>query len=488
MKCTVAGLMLLLCSSPLASLCQGQDSSRDKISNFPVKLFQRTISTTSDLEHQLTTKTTRYLSRMSRVEQKLRARLFLLDSAKATAFYLSDPRQDYTLMAQNLRQDSTKVVTSMGPEYLPNVDSLAAALSFLNKNPTLANLSPGLQTKIQTSIGQLQQLQAKLQDADVIKQYLQTRKAQIAQYLSQWSHLPSSITNCFQQYKTESFYFAEQVRQYRQVLNDPNKITTASLLVLNKIPLFVDFMRRNSFLAGLFNVPSNYGSADGLSGLETRDQVTALIQNQVGQGGASAISTIQQSLQSAQQDIDRIRNKLSSLGAGSGDIDMPDFKPNDQRTRTFFKRLEYGTSFQTTPTSYFFPSTVDLGLSVGYKISTSKIVGVGASYKLGFGNGFKHIAFSNQGVGLRSFVNVNVKGTWGTTAGFEYNYQQPFAAFQDLHKLNSWTKSGIVGITKTVAIKGHVFKKTVLQFLWDYFSYQQIPKTQPVIFRVGYNL
>jgi hypothetical protein len=39
---------------------------------------------------------------------------------------------------------------------------------------------------------------------------------------------------------------------------------------------------------------------------------------------------------------------------------------------------------------------------------------------------------------------------------------------------------------KTVSVKSRVFKKTKLSLLWDFLSYQQMPKIQALVFRVGY--
>jgi hypothetical protein len=36
-------------------------------------------------------------------------------------------------------------------------------------------------------------------------------------------------------------------------------------------------------------------------------------------------------------------------------------------------------------------------------------------------------------------------------------------------------------------MKSRVFKKTKIQVLWDFLSYTQVPRTQAVLFRVGYD-
>jgi hypothetical protein len=166
---------------------------------------------------------------------------------------------------------------------------------------------------------------------------------------------------------------------------------------------------------------------------------------------------------------------------------MPNFKPNDQKTKTFWKRLEYDANFQTTRNNYMFPTVTDLGLSLGYKLGHSNVVGVGMSYKLGWGNGIRHIALNSQGVGLRSYLQMKLKGSFSATGGFEYNYTTPFTSYQQLKQLQYWTKSGLVGVTKTISVKSRVFKRTSVSLLWDFLSYKAVPKTQPILFRLGYS-
>jgi hypothetical protein len=113
-------------------------------------------------------------------------------------------------------------------------------------------------------------------------------------------------------------------------------------------------------------------------------------------------------------------------------------------------------------------------------------VGIGVSYKIGWGSGFNHIQVSSQGIGLRSFVDINIKKNTFISGGMEYNYQKPFNTVTQLQQLNDWQKSGLLGIGKIVSLRSKVVKKTKIQLLWDFLSYQQIPQTQPFIFRIGY--
>jgi hypothetical protein len=84
-------------------------------------------------------------------------------------------------------------------------------------------------------------------------------------------------------------------------------------------------------------------------------------------------------------------------------------------------------------------------------------------------------------------VDIKIKGSFSASGGLELNHTVPFSSYQQLRQWGDWTKSGLLGITKTISLKSRVFKKTQVQLLWDFLSYQQAPKTQAVIFRIGYN-
>ncbi|MDR3714033.1 MAG: hypothetical protein P4L51_14530 [Puia sp.] len=477
--------VLLICTQPTFS--QDQQDLTGKAVDFPSRFFTKINQKTVSLDDQLTRQTEKYLTSLSRKERRLKTKLYAQDSAKAAALYGNDPQQQYAAYIQKLKNDSSRIVHSMGPEYLPYADSLRVSLAFLNKNPQLFGAARALPAGMQNSLAQLQQLQAKLLDADEIKQFIQQRKEQIRQCLLGYESPPPGANGILDNYNKQLYYYSVQVRQYREDLNDPGKMLQEALSVLCKLPAFASFMKTNSFLAGLFGVPSNYGSPDALTGMQTRDQVLSMIQNQVGSGGPSAAGAVQSSLQTASQDITNMQNKISSMGAGGGTMDMPNFKPQNVKTKTFFQRLEYGTNVQTQSSAYYYPVTTDLGLSIAYKMTDQNTIGLGASYKIGFGSSFQHASLSSQGIGLRSFANIQAKKSFFLSGGFEYNYQPVQSDLSQTLALKSWSQSGLIGVSKIVSMKTRVFKKTNLQLLWDFLSADQVPRTQPFKFRVGYS-
>jgi hypothetical protein len=481
-------LTMLLCQ---ASRAQQGESVADKVINFPASFFTKVQNKYASLEDRMTKQTTKYLQRLAKKEKKMKRKLAKVDSLKAEQTF-GNVDEQYGKMIAAINTDSLPVKRASGA-YLPMVDSIKTSLNFLGQNSSLLSQSKKVQDKLKGSLSQVNQLQGKLQAADQVKAFIQQRKQQIKESFSKYTNLPGGLTNEFTGFQKEAYYYSAQLKEYRDMLNDPDKMVQKGLSLLNKLPAFTKFMKQNSELASLFRLPDNYGTPQSLAGLQTRSQVQQQIQSQLAAGGPNAQQYLQQNLQAAQSQLNTLKDKLNKLGNnGGGDLDMPDFKPNNQRTKTFWQRLEYGTNFQTAKNN-FFPTTSDLGVSVGYKLNNKSTIGIGASYKMGWGKDIKHIAISNQGMGLRSYLDVKLKGSFFASGGFEYNYQpissDSLSSGSAMHwdEISSWQKSGLVGVSKIVSIKSKFFKKTKLQLLWDFLSYQQMPRTQPIKFRVGYN-
>jgi predicted nuclease with TOPRIM domain len=474
----------LLCLLTGSSLAQDDISAIDKITNFPTRFIEKIQKRSAHLEDQLLKKTEKYLEKLAKKEARMYRKLQKMDSAKASVL-LAESKAKYDALFQQLKEPAVTAGAASG-EYLPYVDSLKGSLSFLNDRPDLLSSSAELKEKINGSLQQFNELQARLKQSDAVKQFIKERKEHLKRTLSSYTQLPAGIRKELDRFNQELYYYSQQIREYRQLLNEPDKLTLRALALLHKVPAFTEFLKKHSELAGLFAVPAGYGSPQGLSGLQTIDQVRQLVINQVG-SGPNAMAALQQNLQAAQSQLGQLKDKINQLGGGSGDLEMPNFRPNNEKVKTFWKRLEYGTNLQSTRSSYFFPNSTDIGLSVGYKLSGKSIVGVGMSYRVGWGKDIRRIVVTQEGIGFRSFFDTKIKGSFFASAGFEYNYQQPFNSIAQLQSANNWQQSGLAGITKIISLKSKVFKKTKAQLLWDFLSYSQRPVTQPLKFRIGYN-
>jgi hypothetical protein len=511
---------------------QQTDSVMGRLANFPARLFSRIQAKAARLDQQLTSQTQKYVKRMTNQEARLNKRLSATDSNAAAQLFAGSTER-YAALMQRLRQDTGSRQMLVSGAYQPYTDSLRGTLAFLQQHPQLVSGSgvvtpalPGSSTvaglstvsaqtgKLQKAASQLQSLQAKMQDAALLQQFMQQRQAQIQQYLSKYTQLPAGISNAFSGYQAQAAYYKQQVSQYEQTLNDPDKMFQTALTLLNRVPAFSSFMQRNSALSSLFpgagSGPTSDPSKPG-QGLPGRDQVLAGLQDQLGKNGLSAEAVAQKSTSSAvdaaggaggglPDKLNGIGNFLSGGGAsglnGGGSIGnggtggsttMGNSQLNPQKTKSFLHRFEFGFNIQNMPSTYFYPTTTDIGVSLGYKLNGQNRIGIGASYKVGWSGDIHHLQVSGQGASVRSFLDIGISKTWLASGGLEMNYQPLVYTVHMLRDLENWEPAGLIGVTKVIPIKSKLIKNTRLQFLWNFLSYYQVPATQPFIFRLGYS-
>lgn len=269
------------------------------------------------------------------------------------------------------------------------------------------------------------------------------------------------------------------------MLHDPDKMEAKALEVLNKVPAFQSFMQKNSMLASLFRLPSNYGTPQALQGLQTREQIQQQIATTFSGSNVNPQQYLQQQLQAAQTQLQTLKDKLNKAGGGSSDMTMPDFKNvNNQKTKSFFSRLECGFNIQSGRSNSLLPAISDIALTIGYKVSDGKTLGIGASYKIGWGRGFKDIRLTSEGIGLRGYADIKLKGNIWATGGFEYNYFQHFNSFESIKNLDIWQRSALMGLTKKYKIGKK--REGSFQLLYDFLASRQLPRAQALKFRVGY--
>jgi hypothetical protein len=252
-------------------------------------------------------------------------------------------------------------------------------------------------------------------------------------------------------------------------------------------------MKENSQLASLFRLPGNGGSgAQSLAGLQTRASVQGMIQQRIASGAPNAMAQVQQNLAAAHAEMDKLKEKINKLGGGGGsDAEIPDFKPNTQKTKSFLKRLEYSADVQFAKTNSLLPSTANIGLGIGYKLNDKGTVGIGTSYKMGMGS-IQHIRITHQGLGLRSFMDWKIHSPFGgaggglyLSGGYEMNYNAAFKNIEQLKDYSAWQRSALAGISKKYKISSKV--KGEMKLLYDFLYRDHVPVSQPVVFRVGYN-
>jgi len=464
---------------PFCSYCQtGQDSSSihtEAIKKLSGKYISSIDSKSEKLGDQMDRKTEKYLGSLAKQEERMQRRLSKIDSVAAKNIF-SGSEHKYQQLKQDLKNKSNNLLKGSG-QYIPWIDSASTSLKFLGNNPALGKLSSQT-ARIKTAIGKVHTLEDQFKQAENVQEFIRQRKEYLKQQLANYN-LGSEL----KKYNQQAYYYSQQVNEFKTAWDDPSKLEQKTLALLNQLPAFRDFMKKNSMLAGLFNIPDDYGTS-GVAGLQTRDAVQQLMGQRMTMMGPSGAQTAQSNIFDAQSSLTQLRNKFQQTGSGG---ETPDFKANEEKTKKFLNRIEYGMNMQTAHSTFYFPTTTDIGFSAGYKLNQKSTIGIGLSSKIGWGKDIHHISVTGQGLGLRSFMDIKLKGNFYASGGFEYNYQQAFNSLQQVQNLNVWQRSGLIGISKMVSLKSKLVKKTKLQLLWDFLSYSQIPRTQPIKFRIGYN-
>lgn len=321
-----------------------------------------------------------------------------------------------------------------------------------------------------------EQLQGKLKVTEDIQAYIQTRRKLLQEQLIQYTQFSKN----FKGLSKQAYYYKQQLEEYKSIYESPSRIERKAINELQKLPAYNDFIKSNSIIGNLFNLGQDYNNTRTLEGLQVRTQVEEVVQSRIG-SDPNARAAISQQMEQAKDKLSELKNKFPELNSPA---DMPDFKPNPMKTKPFLKRLEFGGNIQFQKNSSYYPTISDIAGQVGYKFNKNAIIGFGLSYKLGLGTGWNHIAFSHQGIGIRSYIDHKIKGSFYLTGGYEKNYFQSFSRLAELYHLHHWTESALLGISRKYKINAKL--KGNLQVLYDFIPHNNSVSNHIKV-RIGYN-
>ncbi|TAM94752.1 MAG: hypothetical protein EPN39_16790 [Chitinophagaceae bacterium] len=480
----------------------------DELQQLPSRYFAKVSSKADLFNRRMTKRTEKSLRRLQKQEEKINRKLSKIDSVAAKGLALGNSIDSISHLQELVRNKVTKITSRIpSGKYIPYLDSLQTSLNFLSKYQADLSKAGGVEKGLSGSLNTLrqaqgdlmkaqgslrqaqadvQQLEGKLNQVQDVQQYIQQRQQLLTQALSKYGGLFSKNIGSISK---ECYYYKTTIENYKELWQHPDQVEAKAMELLNKMPAFTKFMQEHSMIAGLFRIPSGYGSAGSVAGLQTRSMVEQELQQRIQQAGPNGMQQIQQQMQQAQQQLQQLQNKLPGGGSSAS---MPDFKPNDLKSKTLFQRLDYGTNLQFEKATGWYPTTSDIAAQIGYKFSKNGSAGIGASFKLGWGNIHK-IHFTAQGLGVRSYLDYKLKGTFYLNGGFEMMYNTTIPDIPALKNWNGWTRSALLGIERKYKIsspfggnKGGF--KGDLMLLFNFLYKQQVPPVRsPLVFRMGYN-
>lgn len=474
--------------------CLGQSINKDdssfSISRLPQNYASQISTKIEKYRNRITSKTAKVLTKLSRWENKIHSLLNKTNPQAAEKLF-GNNQTTFSSLLQKIK-DGQSVASNYKAQYDGYVDKLSTSFQYLQQQKT--EVDSAAVEPLKNANLQMQNLHEDLGETEYVNAFIKERKKQLFTESVQYIGKSKYLTKI----NKESYYYVATLANYKDLFSDTKKTEATVKEVLNKIPAFQKFMQNNSQLASLFNLPgsnANGNPAQALAGLQTRASVQGLIQQRIAAGGPNAMAQVQKNLQDAQSQLSQLKDKILKGGipGSGGDIEMPDFKPNEQKSKTLWQRLEYGFNVQFSKNNSFVPSSSDLALTLGYKVNDKCTIGIGMSYKMGLGS-LQHIRITSQGIGLRSFMDWKISflpafgGAGGglfITGGYEMNYNSAFKNIDQLKDYNAWQRSALIGLSKKYKISKKL--KGNMQLLYDFLAKNHVPVSQPVVFRVGYN-
>ena len=454
------------------------DSTIEALQKLPTKYITKIDSKIDKYSSRITSKTEKTLTKLSRWENKIQLLLQKVNPEAAQRLFGNDQTTFSTLL-QKIKEGKS-IAENYKTQYDNYRDKLTTNLKYLEQQKD--KLKNSVAEPLAKATKKMNELEQDVKNSEALEQFIKERKKQLINESVKYIGNSKYLTKI----NKEAYYYVETLRNYKEIFNDKKKTEETALKLLNDIPAFQKFTQQNSQLAALFGLPSAYNNPQNLAGLQTRASVQSLIQTRMAAGGPNAQQMIRDNIQSAQAKLSQLKDRVLKAGGSNSDMEVPNFKPNQQKTKTFLQRLEFGSNLQFAKNSSFLPTTVDMGLSVGYKLNDKSIIGIGASYKMGLGS-IQHLKISHQGIGLRSFVDWKIKKQLFVSGGFEMNYNAQFKNITQLKSFNDWQTAGLLGLSKKIKLRTKWFKGGKLQLLYDMLYRQHMPVGQPIVFRTGYN-
>jgi hypothetical protein len=473
----------MLCLISTAQVQKVVDTAESKL----FRLQQLAVDDANRLTEKMEEQTEKLQQKMAKYEKKLAKACLKSDSLNAQLEALMIKAEPAYWLEKLKAKDSLLSKLGTGP-YISRLDSLTGMLRFLDKD---GNSAAALQS--------LHAIKARLGITQEYQQLLDERLSQWKQLLNVNGLVGKYLPPSFKKLQTELLTYKNQVAGWKEMLNDQQRLEQEALKWLNKLPAFQQFMQQNGELARLFGNPAASAAAGGtaaMAGLQTVQGMQQLMQQRFG-SGPQAMQALQQGLQQGmsqvsqqQQMLDPINNLVAQgrqmvnniMQQGSYGNEAITPKQEEQaalKSKTFGKRLELGWNFQTGSVLRNAPVTTDLGFSIGYKLNPRSVVGVGAAYRFGMGS-LQRIRFTHEGVGLRSFIDWKVKGSWWITGGYEMNYWQRIYDLRQYRHL-AWQQSGLVGVTRLLKVGKHISR---MQLLFDIVAYRN-KLNSPLSIRYG---
>ncbi len=276
-----------------------------------------------------------------------------------------------------------------------------------------------------------------------------------------------------------SYYFNQGSSGFNSIFSNPGKGIESS--VLKKLSFNRNFSAFQANFTALKIPALTTGAVPDMSGYQTKAQVQAMLpQNAAGinvDEKAQLLSNMQSSLM-----------QFTELRDAKPDVSMlkekPTFKVNPYKGLPLRQRLIPAFTFQPQVKALKEPMLVNVGATLGFKLTGLLTPMIGVSARLGFGKDIQHIAFSYEGIVAKAGMDVKLLYGFSFQGWYEATWKPYPTLLAKDQKINYPEPSLIAGICNTYKISNKV--SGTFMFGYDFFYKKHTPYSSPWIVRLGW--
>jgi hypothetical protein len=278
------------------------------------------------------------------------------------------------------------------------------------------------------------------------------------------------------------YYYTQGVNGFKDMYTNPAKGIESSML--RNLSFNKDFkIFQTQFTALPFSTSTLSGNTmPDMTGYQTKAQVQAMLPQNAQGISADAKAQLINNMQSGLMKFTELRDEKPDLSMLK---DKPKFKVNPFKGIPIRKRLVPGFTLQPQIKKMGEPFIIDIGATLGFKLTERLTPMIGISTKTGFGKDIQHLVFSYEGMVVKAGLDTKLCYGFSFQGWYEAVWK-PYPAYLSAEgrSVNYPQPSLIAGICNTYKISKKVNGTFMIGY--DFFYNKHTPYTSPWVIRMGW--
>ena len=380
------------------------DSLFERINQFPSSYLEKTKKQVDLLNKRINGRTEKSLRKLIKWELKIQAIVHKVNPDLESKYFNSN-----SLSFKNILSQYQKLNNSYQNKYLTTSEFLRSKLQYNIRVNSELIIDSQLVKRSFEFINQIDSIKKTEAVSERIETLINGRRRQLKTLLVK----ELSKSKYFKKISKESFYYSEYITNYKNLFKDSEHAKSLLYKIAKNIPYLKDILKEvppNSFDIedignNLEEETNNATSSIDELGFQTNDSIINVINH------SSNNFSVRDFLdQSNNQDLlNKFEEYKTRYSKKEMADDLPDFKPNEYKTKLFKQRLDYRITMQFGQWAKSAPQSTVIGLLLGYKLNIKSLVGIGSSYSIGWGDISKGLKIRLTGIELRGFCDWKLK-------------------------------------------------------------------------------